>query len=273
MEFRILTYNVYLRPPPIPLWGDYKDQRLVKIIKDVIPQFDFCGIQEMFMSSRLSRLVSCAAKLGFHQQQGGKQSLLSFKFIDGGLITLSKWPIIDYKILVFKAGYGADYLSAKGAVYTMLQKEKTIHFFNTHLQASYGSKLEPYAACRKKQLEEIIEFVCDCMRDKPDGPIFLCGDFNVEFKTPEYNSLIELFEKKFKVTNLSLDDVTHNDWNLLNSKKEQVGQKLDYIFLLETQNPRQFDVVLQETLGFKVQNEPYCQLSDHCGVSITIKFH
>jgi len=66
-------------------------------------------------------------------------------FVDGGLVILSKLPIVACDWLRYPRGTlaGGDALAEKGALYCMIEAEtKTgqkvyFHLVNTHLQASY----------------------------------------------------------------------------------------------------------------------------------------
>ena len=63
------------------------------------------------------------------------------KFLDGGLLILSKQPIIEQDSIVYTAGHQIDAWSAKGCIYAKIQvgssEDCFMHVFNTHLQADY----------------------------------------------------------------------------------------------------------------------------------------
>ena len=47
-------------------------------------------------------------------------SLFSMTPLDGGLLTLSRFPIVDSDFLVFKRGVFSDWLSRKGVLYSKI---------------------------------------------------------------------------------------------------------------------------------------------------------
>ena len=58
----LLTYNVFLRPPPIKTnEDDYKEERFEEILK-VIRQYDIVCLQEMFQTGtfRLEKIIEFA---------------------------------------------------------------------------------------------------------------------------------------------------------------------------------------------------------------------
>src|SRR3954453_16972123 len=64
---KVLTYNIFLRPPPIKNnENDWKDERLEDFAK-VIHNFDIICLQEMFgaFNSRKQSLIRYATKAGF----------------------------------------------------------------------------------------------------------------------------------------------------------------------------------------------------------------
>jgi len=69
VKVRLLSYNVFCRPPGIKNNSDdYKDERLNEIMTDeVVGQFDVVAFQELFAfgSSRQQRVLEKARQLGF----------------------------------------------------------------------------------------------------------------------------------------------------------------------------------------------------------------
>lgn len=90
---RILTYNIFLRPPPIKNnEDDFKNERLEDFAK-IINDFDIICLQEMFgtYNSRKHELIRAAYKQGFFfYVDTPTPSFLSKYMIDGGLLILSR---------------------------------------------------------------------------------------------------------------------------------------------------------------------------------------
>jgi len=115
---------------------------------------------------------------------------------DGGLMILSTYPIVAASGMIWSDQTGFEELGAKGALYARIQldpenSECYIHVFSTHLAARDlefsgpdGRGQVPHPdknwEARKKQIEELVAFISNCIRDDKVGhPIILCGDFNV----------------------------------------------------------------------------------------------
>jgi hypothetical protein len=90
---RILTYNIFLRPPPVKNNDDdYKNERLQDFCK-IINDFDIICLQEMFSTynSRKHELISEAYKKGFFFFiDAPTPSLFSQYMTDAGLVILSR---------------------------------------------------------------------------------------------------------------------------------------------------------------------------------------
>jgi len=138
---RILSYNIFVRPPLIKNnLSDYKDARLAYFIEHELSKFDIIGLQEMFNygSNRQERLIEAARKLGFaYVHTSPHRSLLQGK-IDGGLVLLSRFPIVKTGVYKFARGVFSDRLIAKGALYARIElaPQRHINVFLAHLQTS-----------------------------------------------------------------------------------------------------------------------------------------
>jgi endonuclease/exonuclease/phosphatase family metal-dependent hydrolase len=144
-DIRVLTYNIFLRPPPLKTnEDDYKDERLEDFIKE-FEHFDIICLQEMFStcSYRKTKIVKAAVHAGFFFfVETYSPSMFNFRVIDGGLIILSRFPIENYSFVPFDDGVLCDNLSEKGVLYANIRVKNTnLHIFNTHLQASYSDQL------------------------------------------------------------------------------------------------------------------------------------
>ena len=54
----LLSYNSYMRPPPVGIFSDLKNERLDYLIKNKFDKFDIICLQEMFsnLNNRRDRL-------------------------------------------------------------------------------------------------------------------------------------------------------------------------------------------------------------------------
>ena len=176
-----------MRPPLISNYnGDYKNERLHHFINDYLSNYDIVALQEIFMfcSSRRAYLIAEARKRGFNYHTAAP-----FSFIDGGLLILSKYPIMQSAFQAFSRGMHSDRLAVKGVLHARIQlsTHHSIDLFTTHLQASYrhpSSKAE--LLVRMKQLDALRKFVD---LHTTGSMTFICGDFNIDAKLKEADFL------------------------------------------------------------------------------------
>jgi endonuclease/exonuclease/phosphatase family metal-dependent hydrolase len=198
---KLLTYNIFLRPPPVKNnENDWKDERLADFIK-LLDCFDILCLQEIFgtFNNRKQELIKYANKSGlFFFCDSPSPSFFSKCLVDGGLLTMSRFPIIESEFRAFNYSVLSDSLANKGILYTKIKiGESYLTLFNTHLQASYfGSGHFHWDISVKTRLDHIQE-LCDYLRqviyergDDNLGRVLLVGDFNVDAHN---------YEKKKKV--------------------------------------------------------------------------
>ncbi|KAJ1964833.1 hypothetical protein GGI12_001169 [Dipsacomyces acuminosporus] len=186
---RILTQNMFMRPPLIQNKnGDYKDARLDYFIKNILPSYDVVCLQEMFAfaSSRRDRLVAAAEKLGFTYSVLSEKKTILDLASDGGLVILSRHPIVDSERIEYQRGLESDFFARKGVLYAKLSvgDGTHVHIYNTHTQASYGNinMTHPTVKRRLSQLHEFhtsLESTLPKYR-QPGEAVVLAGDFNVD---------------------------------------------------------------------------------------------
>ncbi len=189
-NIKVLSYNIFLRPPPVHNnENDWKDERLEDFCK-LLHNFDIICLQEMFgaLNSRKQSLIRAATKSGFFfYVDTSSPSFISKYMVDGGLLILSRFPIVTYSFSNFRYGVVSDSLAEKGILYAkILVKNCFIHLFTTHLQASYFDSGESHfkISCetRMAQVKQINYIVNEILkteyhvRDK----VVMVGDLNVD---------------------------------------------------------------------------------------------
>lgn len=94
LSIRLLTYNIFLRPPPVKNnFDDYKNERCNEFLK-TINDYDIICLQEIFgfLNKRKHKIVKKAFKNGFHYfASSHSPSFFSTFLVDGGLLTLSRY--------------------------------------------------------------------------------------------------------------------------------------------------------------------------------------
>lgn len=104
---------------------------------------------------------------------------------DGGLIILSKYPIVECSAMTYSSSSGTDRLANKGVVYARIQislsTDDYIHVFNTHIQS------HDYSDSRLLQIAELMDFISEIVKSdkKYIHPILIAGDFNVAADKPD----------------------------------------------------------------------------------------
>lgn len=185
-QVRLLTYNIFVRPPPVNNYGDdFKSERLVEFIKR-FPEFDIICLQEMFTkwTSRREKLKKIAKQAGFKfSAESPLPAVFSTAMSDGGLLTLSRYPILNTEFRPYPQGIGPDFIVLKGVLYTKIKVNRGVmHVFSTHTQASYSTEVKYLLShveqliCFRKFLEEMLTK----NQYKMDDMVLLVGDFNVD---------------------------------------------------------------------------------------------
>lgn len=221
----LLNFNVFLRSPGSPggadgyLTEEFKDQRLEALCRrlESSPEYgaslDLICCQELFSFGqwRQEKLLATAAKMGFRgfvcspnvDLLGGWGTLLGdwargalayapnlTKWIDGGVMILSRYPVIASRTMEFANSSGGDMFAAKGPCYARVLHPHPnigiVHVFSMHLQASENFRhkdgaTEAEKSIRKAQVAELIEFIDECVESDPAGEtILLAGDWNID---------------------------------------------------------------------------------------------
>ncbi len=217
--FKLLTYNVFMRPPPIKTNDDdYKNERM-KLLCEYLENYDCVNFQELFpeLNSRREYIIQEAKYKGIcHHNIPPSPSLLSFKLLNCGLLTSCKYPIVSKQFHAFSSSSGIDGVAQKGVLYSKigLAGTKYIHLFNVHTQATYSNDYDKtqlsYVQARFNQLIEMRRTISKVMSNDNkfsstspesfDDIILLVGDFNVNgrpAKMPPYMSLNDSRAQKF----------------------------------------------------------------------------
>ncbi|KAI8065776.1 Endonuclease/exonuclease/phosphatase [Gongronella butleri] len=185
---RILTQNIIMRPPGIKNnWSDYKDQRIDYLIEHIFPHYDIICLQEAFAfaTRRKDKLIKEARlRYGFNYHVESPRKYPWNIGIDGGLLILSKYPILQADVIQYPRGKHSDWLSLKGALHAKIQvsSSSSFHLYTTHTQASYdlNNVINPDdTRIRLSQFAQLHEFISATAR-ADDAPIMVLGDLNVD---------------------------------------------------------------------------------------------
>ncbi|WP_406301928.1 sphingomyelin phosphodiesterase [Streptomyces sp. NBC_00885] len=198
---KVLTYNTFLFSKTLyPNWG--QDHRAAAIPATSFFQGkDVVVVQEAFDNSSSDALKQKAAAQYPYQTPvmgrskdgwdatGGSYSATTPE--DGGVAILSKWPIVRKEQYVYKDACGADWWSNKGFVYVVLNVNGTkVHVVGTHAQSTDpGCDAGEAAQMRSLQFRAIDAFL-NGKNIPASEQVLVAGDFNVDSRTPEYNTML-----------------------------------------------------------------------------------
>lgn len=181
--------------PGLPRVGlsQHKDLRILEFSRSILPKYDICCLQEVFyfFNSRKESLSHTAQLAGFpFQARSARPGLFSTDGTDGGLLTLSRYPIVEEHFEPYSYGHASDSFAQKGFLYTkiVVGASKYLHVFNTHLNASYFDKhienLSAQIDIRVKSLQLIRDYMKTIVNrtdfSRSDNFFMVCGDLNID---------------------------------------------------------------------------------------------
>ncbi len=231
MAYSALTFNLWDIPFVRARHNYMRTYRLVRRINELKPDFVF--LQEVF---RLRTRIRLATRLDeYDKPENLYERRVPNVFFDatGGLVTLSRWPIVESEFQRFDtAGSGFDeWVSGKGyTTTTVITDDGPICLVNLHL-----ANRPQDSDTRKRQIGQILGDIGDM------SAIVLGGDFNMykfddsgnmtmEYEMIEDAGFIDSLvgEEDEFATFCKDDEYTHED------DVAQLGnrdRRLDYIFL------------------------------------------
>jgi len=215
-NIRVLTYNIFLRPPFVKNnMDDFKNERLKGFIDQVLSKnyFDVILLQEIFNlgNTRQRKLLEVARKAGYvFHARGVGIPLFSKKFIDAGLLILSKYPIVERDAHLYRHGNQIDSWAAKQMIYAKIKVSQWqyVHLFTTHMQASYFDSEDHQNVINDKsrlgQVDELADFIHSKIHNSP-FPAIVAGDFNIHARMANELDSMETKEYQYLIRKLNKD--------------------------------------------------------------------
>lgn len=252
-ELSVLTYNIYMRWPTW-IFKDDHDWRATHIPAHV-SGYDVVVLQEAFADEQRNMMLHALSDdYPYHTQILGENEFLSH---NGGVVILSRWPIVDEAYRVFEGCSGSDCMVKKGVVHAVIDKAgEHVHVFGLHFQAQ-----KEYAEARVGQFGQVRAFMES--RDlSADELVLVAGDFNVDYYSDKHDGEFSALTTELGIV-LPPDELKPSYDKVSNSyTEEDVSERLDYIFYSERHHiPRESNT---QVLQFKVEGN---DLSDHHPVS------
>lgn len=266
-EFRVLTWNTFLIPPP---WNISKQHERAKVMKDLLPGLghEVMFFQEAFYDKERRMLIK-ELKKTYPFVAVPKKGKKIKHIQDSGLFIVSKYPMEVLDQVIFKDCAKADCMSSKSAIIVeiTLPNGKKAQFVNTHLQAWNEPKT---IAVRRKQLEQIKEMLL--LHLSPGVPQILIGDLNVDGKTePEYATSLALMDMTSTPLEGSLTGT--NGYSTEGCYKKPGGDTeewLDHLWLKA--NGSETNITAKKVVPINGELKTgLCPLSDHRAVEAIVK--
>jgi endonuclease/exonuclease/phosphatase family metal-dependent hydrolase len=220
-EISVLTYNVFLRSPPW-IFQDQHDWRTTHI-PEFLRGYDAVVLQEAFSAKHRSSIVSALAKeYPYNSGVLGQDEFLSY---NGGVIVLSRWPILKLDQLLFDACEGSDCMVQKGVIYASIEKgTERVHLFGLHLQAQ-----KEYAPSRLAQFPQLQQFIK--AQNIPESELVLvAGDFNVDYFSNDTDHEFGQLTTSLGLVLAEASPEPSYDIKSNTYVEDPVSERLDYIF-------------------------------------------
>jgi endonuclease/exonuclease/phosphatase family metal-dependent hydrolase len=193
----------------------------------------------------------------------------------GGLVTLSRLPVVDMEYHVFQERgsvaslHATERHQAKGVLKTVLRfNNQDIVVLNTHLAANYTaswSSTNPYAKVERRQLREIAEIVHDI---PADTLVVVSGDFNVPRGSWLYH--------EFRAATGLHDPLGNSDVPTFRPPPGLPARAIQALDHIMVRVPQGLAVALQSQLCFGdpvlLPHGTTGYLSDHLGVRLTLEW-
>lgn len=298
-----LTYyaqNMALLPWPLYKGSD-RDSALAHLIAVLrVGRPDVVGLSEMWEGDERDTIRAALADVYPHTIQGPHEPLLETPLGDpeimgGGLLLLSRHPIVVAESTIFRQSSGDDGIANKGVVHARVVPRGhpcPVDVFLTHTQApepTVGGSIAEARIAVEAQIRHLGAFVRAC-RD-PAVPTMICGDLNVAYYEHRdlYDYLVATLGPQVvdpqpsiglegREHALGTSESDHDDISSFQGEhaprasedSERFGSttdRLDYVFclpgLLYDQHVASSRVVVE-------QWSPGRDMSDHYGVEVTI---
>jgi endonuclease/exonuclease/phosphatase family metal-dependent hydrolase len=198
------------------------------------------------------------------------RQIIPFVNIDchGGLMTMSRFPIIDEQFFAFPNTQETSFIEKTGAKGFLVSKIKFgtefIYVLNTHLYAGNHEKAELQRTFQMKFIHQKLKEL-----GLENEKMILAGDFNVHHPCVSPSKAYDYITQDLKYKD-SKPEITEGDYTMdhvinpfVSSKEPRT--KLDYIFTSESFS-KFFKIVHQERT--MTHQRPY---SDHFGWKMSVK--
>lgn len=234
-SFSIMTQNMGLLVFPGAYLGTDREgaiNEIISRIKSISP--DVVGLCEVFADGEREMIRISLLPIYPHFQEGPDEADLES---DGGLLLLSKHPILQHHQIIYRDCVGNDCFANKGVIHIRVQPPNSpmpydVFFSHTQNIEEDGGKGALYA-----QLTRMNQMV----QDYADSniPTLIMGDLNIPGEVPgHYNQLIERLEKPVDFWTVAGNTpssgftfASDNNFYADDDDNPHQNQRLDYIMM------------------------------------------
>jgi endonuclease/exonuclease/phosphatase family metal-dependent hydrolase len=250
-DLRLVTYNIW----GLPAWINGADSaRYASIAAELESHAPhFILLQEVWSTSAHEAIP---AGNEWSTASNSNQKLL---FHRSGLVSLSRFPIVDTAFHAFQAGAWPDALVNKGAlkITVELSPALRVNVWNVHLQAGSAARV------RSRQIVELADWV----RRAEDGQAadLIAGDFNCTPDSERYAQLTKLLGVDSSQLGSQPHFVTYDGCRSATTE----ARTLDYVFV----RMREPQIACAATVAPALDTpRPEDRLSDHLAVQVDFRF-
>ena len=222
----VLTFNAALLPEAVTSTQPFAR---VAVMAPHLVGYDVLVLQEVFINSLRERLIDELAEAYPYQTDlvgtdgAGGHPLRQ----DGGIIILSRWPIMRQASMTFgETCSGTDCLADKGVAYAAVRKGRfTYHVFGTHAQSVYGVSPPDVRAAQFALWRRFI----GALEIPRSEPVLLTGDLNVDAYTSELEAMLDALKAVRPMTYGPL----RYTWDFRNNSiaEDPMNAWLDYVLI------------------------------------------
>ncbi|GEM74688.1 sphingomyelin phosphodiesterase [Vibrio sagamiensis] len=167
-HLKVLSYNIWALPA---IAADISQR--FEIIPEYVHGYDVIAFQEVFASGRQAFLQTLASEYPYQTEI---LSNGSYNIHDGGVVIVSRHPIVNEAQFVFPECSGSDCFADKGVVYAEIIKDGLAY----HLFATHAASHDTDQARHNRQLQfKHIRALATSLEIPSYEPVIYSGDFNV----------------------------------------------------------------------------------------------
>ncbi|KYN84097.1 phospholipase [Vibrio cidicii] len=263
---KMMTYNIWALPGVASHIGDR-----FSIIPDHVKGYDVLALQEVFASGRSAFLRELAKEYPYQSKMLDKDGI---NIYDGGVVIVSRYPIVNQAQYVFPDCSGTDCFADKGVNYVeVIKNGQAYHVFATHTASFDTDTAREY---RQRQFKQI-RALAQSLNIPANETVVYSGDFNVnKLKFPgDYQQMLmylNALEPQYSGYTASTFDPRINDFAGEALSGGENVEYLDYVLLStehasKTSNDNRVDV----PRSTDARLWQHYNLSDHFPVSAVIK--